>query len=193
MFKKSILAGIYVGLSIFVNISVCGGLLGAVLFSIGLLAICYQSLFLFTGKAGYVNLKSKDEKIQDLFIILFGNIFGVMLLAIVATVANNEIVQPFCENIIEARTSCLGRTIFFKSICCGLLVDLSVWIFKQKKSIIGVLLCIPAFILSNMPHCIADVFYYTCQYNSISLDIIAIYLMTLIGNFIGCNIRRILS
>ena len=193
MFKESVLAGIYVGLSALVNISVNGEILGAVLFSIGLLAICYQNLFLFTGKAGYVKIKNKEEKIQDLLIILLGNILGVMLIAIISLISDNEIVQPFCENIIKIRSSCLIRTIFFKAICCGMLVDLSVWIFKQKKNFVGILLCIPAFVLSNMPHCIADIFYYTCQYNYISLNIVIIYLITLIGNFIGCNIRRFLS
>lgn len=50
-----------------------GGIVGAIMFSIGLLTILNMQFKLFTGSVGYI--KSKDD-IKDNFIILIGNIIG---------------------------------------------------------------------------------------------------------------------
>lgn len=50
-----------------------GGIVGAIMFSIGLLTILNMGFKLFTGSVGYI--KSKDD-IRDNIIILIGNIIG---------------------------------------------------------------------------------------------------------------------
>lgn len=74
MFYLSILAGFLICLGGIINLSVGGGILGATLFSIGLLTILYFKLNLFTGKAGLLF----DNKITDIDLIKIwiGNFIG---------------------------------------------------------------------------------------------------------------------
>ena len=65
---KSIFSGMLIGLCADINNRV-GGLCGAFLFSIGLLAICMLKLSLFTGKVG------SNNNIKELFTTFVLNIF----------------------------------------------------------------------------------------------------------------------
>ena len=51
LFILSIIAGIMIGIGGLVNLSI-GGVVGAIVFSVGLLTIIYYQFALFTGKAG---------------------------------------------------------------------------------------------------------------------------------------------
>ena len=74
MFYLSILAGFLICLSALINLASGGGLIGAFLFSTGLLTILHFKLNLFTGKAGLFF----DNKITDveLIKIWIGNFIG---------------------------------------------------------------------------------------------------------------------
>ena len=54
---------------------------------------------------------------------------------------------------------------------------------------------VPAFIICGFPHCVADSFYYaSCSHSFIAehgWSLLAAYLPTVAGNFIGCNIYRL--
>ena len=68
---KSILSGILIGIGGTIYLSVENKIVGSILFSIGLLSICYIKLPLYTGNIGY--LIKKEVSIYDLFYILMGN------------------------------------------------------------------------------------------------------------------------
>lgn len=51
--KKSILAGILIGLGVIINLQASTPLVGATLFSFGLITIIYMQLNLYTGKIGF--------------------------------------------------------------------------------------------------------------------------------------------
>jgi formate/nitrite transporter FocA (FNT family) len=69
-------------------------------------------------------------------------------------------------------------------------MELAVWTWREKKSILGVLFCVPAFILSGFYHSVADAFYYIA-YGKLEWWIGWVYLLTVLGNFIGCSLRRL--
>ena len=72
--RSAIFAGIYIGTAGFgflasgIQSEVYGSLVGAVLFSLGLMAVVGYKLKLYTGTAGFIN---KNE-IGQLFLILLG-------------------------------------------------------------------------------------------------------------------------
>lgn len=53
--KKSILAGILIGLGVIINLQSANPIIEALLFSFGLLTIINMQLNLYTGKIGYLN------------------------------------------------------------------------------------------------------------------------------------------
>ena len=53
LIKKSILSGILIGLGVLINIQTDPSVLGALLFSFGLLTIINMQLYLYTGKIGF--------------------------------------------------------------------------------------------------------------------------------------------
>ena len=72
--KKSILAGILIGLGVIINLQSENHALGALLFSFGLLTIIQMQLYLYTGKIGYF---SELHEIQFLFTVLIFNCIGI--------------------------------------------------------------------------------------------------------------------
>ena len=68
LIKKSVAAAILISFGVCINLTI-GGIIGAILFSFGLLGVCALKLNLFTGKAGYI-FDSKENKKEILPIII---------------------------------------------------------------------------------------------------------------------------
>ena len=65
---KSVYAGLMIGISAIVYLSVENKLAGSLLFSFGLLTIVTQGFYLYTGKIGFVK---KISELADMFIIIW--------------------------------------------------------------------------------------------------------------------------
>ena len=56
---------------------------------------------------------------------------------------------------------------------------------------------VPSFIICSFPHCVADIFYYAACAPSLSASdwvaLAGVYLATVVGNYLGCNIYRSFS
>ena len=96
-----------------------GGVLGALLFSIGLLVILNMEFKLFTGTIGYI------RTIDDFFdnvIILFGNILGACLLVALSPVsAVSILIEKLSVSLLIA---------FVRAIVCGGLIYSAVHCYK---------------------------------------------------------------
>lgn len=184
-FRKSILAGIFISLGGTVYLKM-GGPIGAFLFSFGLLSVIHYKLPLYTGKAGFC--KDRGTFVQ-LPVILLGNIVGCIFIGTCIHNIDPAIVEV-ANNIVHSRQSSSIITALFSSFMCGLIMTTIVK-FARKGSFIPLLLGIPLFILSGYWHSIADAFYY-----SVSMELESsfwyIYLVAVLGNFIGCNTYNIL-
>lgn len=192
--RSSIFAGMYIGTAGFGFLtagiqSQYGALAGAILFALGLLSIVGYKLKLFTGTAGFI----KKNEIGDLLIILLGNIFGCFMMGMLTRVSPvGEGIQVAAMNIMNTRieTGALGCGLM--AIGCGLLMTTAVT-FARQKNFIPLLLAVPLFIICGFPHCVADAFYYmSIPFNAWTVDLLVIYLATVLGNAIGCNLYRII-
>lgn len=65
-----------------------------------------------------------------------------------------------------------------------MLVYLAVIIFREKKTPIGIIFCIPVFILSGFEHSIADIFYFAAS-GIVSLKAFGFLWLVILGNSIG--------
>lgn len=183
-FIRSILAGICIGLggAIFIKL---GGVIGACMFAFGLLTIVHFKLPFYTGTAGFIQL-NKFKEYKKMFIILFGNIIGCILLSYmnIKGIDGTAIIQ---SRIDTSYLQCL-----LNAIGCGLIMTLIVK-GGRDKNLLLILFGIPLFILLGFYHSIADAFYMMVSPIELRNLFFGRYWIIVLGNFIGCNIPRLLK
>lgn len=191
--RSSLFAGIYIGTAGFGFLAASsqsqyGALAGAILFALGLLSIVGYKLKLFTGTAGFI---TKDE-IGTLFTILLGNIFGCLLIALLTSCSPMaDAIHDAAYNIMmtRSRSGTIGCGLL--AIGCGLLMTTAVH-FARQKNIAPLFFAVPLFIICGFPHCVADAFYYLTIPEYLNIEVLAIYMATVVGNAIGCNLYRLI-
>lgn len=190
---NGILAGILISLGGAVFLA-CNGVgtdlmrvVGAFLFSLALVCICMRGYALYTGKIGLLPEKHSKEDISVLLLCLLGNLIGTVavgyLIGYIFSGTNTDLKET-------ALTLCTGKLNqgygfgLLRAVLCGILVYLAVDIYRNNKSNIGTLLCIPAFILSGYEHSIADIFYFAAS-GIVSWQAFGYLILIIIGNSIG--------
>lgn len=182
--RQSIFAGILIGLGAFGYLAL-GGVLGAVIFSFGLVGVVLTGTLLYTGKAGVLT------NIWDLLVIWFFNVLACVLIGLMVKYLGGEPVERAKEMIANRLAVDYGR-VFVKALGCGLIIDFSCSIYRTEGSIIPVLIGVPLFILCGFYHSIADVVYMVAAWNW-TIDLLWFYLLIFLGNYVGCNVRRIIN
>ena len=162
--------------------------IGAIMFSLGLLTILHFKYYLFTGKAGL--LLTREIHPYDLGIIWCGNLLGVCIgasLVLMLNLGNEQPLMHAAANIINTRINNLWIQNIVLGIFCGLLMYIAVTSYATKPWV--TVMCVSAFILSGFNHCIADMYYFflASPFVDVPLAVFAI-LCTTLGNVIGCNI-----
>lgn len=186
IFSSSILAGICIAFGGIAYLKV-GGLAGAILFTFGLLTVVHYKLKLFTGTAGFFEIK-KD--LYNLFIIIFGNIVGTSIVALMVNIAMPTLVPVASEILANRMDNTILSTIILGA-GCGFVMTTAVT-FGRNEKFLPLLFGVPLFIMCGFLHSIADAFYYAVAYASLTIKVIPIYISIVIGNFIGCNLYRII-
>ena len=193
---KKVLSGISAGILISIGGSIylsCENkVVGAVLFSVALLCICYKGYSLFTGKIGFIPEKHDKEAISVLLLGLLGNAIGTIAFGYLlrfAIPAMGTAAETLCQAKLDNQA--LWQT-FVRGIMCGILMYLAVSIFRDKKTPLGILFCIPVFILSGFEHSIADIFYFATS-GIVSLQSFVFLWTVIAGNAVGAVILPLLN
>lgn len=179
--NKSIGASLLISLGNYALLKL-GNPIGPVIFSIGLLGVCYMGLNLFTGKCGF--FLEDRIKIKDLLIILISNLIAGYAIGFLYSYLDKEMVE---NAIVKVSTWNISFPFFLKSMLCGIVMYISVYMYR-KKTPLGILFGIPLFIFCGFQHCIANI---------ITMGIartfdISIFLCIL-GNFVGSILMWYLS
>lgn len=180
---SAVLAGIAIAIGGTV-FTMVGGLAGAVLFAFGLLTVVHYGLHLFTGKAGF--FASWKGVAQLMTVILFGNVLGCWL---TAQIAQPPVVEA-CQTIVSGRLAAGYWMNFLLAIPCGFIMTTAVE-FGRKQLFLPLLFGVPVFIMCGFRHSIADAFYY-CAAALWSYELLWTWLVIVAGNFVGCNLYRVL-
>ena len=179
--KKSILAGILIGLGVIINLQSQNPIIGALLFSFGLLTIIQMQLNLYTGKIGFF----PELKYQFLIQVLLFNCLGVAAAVCLYAFGN----QRFIDIITSAAITKFNKdifTLFINACFCGMLIHFAV---KNKITVITIF-AVMIFILIGAEHCIADFPYFL--FNP-SLNNLFKFISIIIGNSIGAILIEGLS
>jgi len=192
---KSIFAGILIGIAGWGFLA--NPVLGMFLFCVGLIGVVKYGAKLYTGTAGFVY---EWLDLPILLLILVGNIIGCALVASMA-LCSPLLLPSAATGIITARLACGWWQCGVLAIGCGLLMSFAVQFARQGDEFgnwLPLLFAVPAFILCGFPHCIADAFYcmvylFNTPISTIPIgSLLAYYGSIVAGNFIGCNLYRIL-
>ncbi|MBR1887103.1 MAG: formate/nitrite transporter family protein [Bacteroidales bacterium] len=182
--RKSFFAGILIGLGACGYLAL-GGLPGAIIFAFGLIGVVLSGSLLYTGRAGVMPL---NETGQLVLIWLF-NILACILLGLLMMSLGGEPVER-AQAAVAGRLAQGPWRSFLRAVGCGLIIDIAVWLYRTTKNILPVLFGVPLFIVCGFYHSIADVVYLVAAWQW-SPDILWYYPVIVLGNYVGCNVRRI--
>lgn len=190
-FRESLCAGILITIGGTVFLSCENKTAGAVLFSVALLCICYKSYYLFTGKIGYIVEQHTKQDFLNLDIGLFGNLAATFFLGMLLRTVLPNIGEKAAE-MCSAKLAQFPLYTFIRGFFCGILMYLAVSIYKEKNSVLGILFCVPVFILCGFEHSIADMFYLGAS-GIFSVKIILFTALVVAGNTFGAIVLPLLK
>jgi len=184
--KKSLAAGLAISIGGLAFLSVRGGPIGSILFSIGLITVCLFELNLFTGKLPYLFVNDKKFALELVLMLLLN-----AAAAIGIGFAVRYIEQPVIEYAKEISAAKLSKStvaIALSSVFCNLLIYIAVEAWKRFRNVIGItviVLCVTVFILIGAEHCIADLFYFSVSGLLFTKCGLGFMLFCIAGNLLG--------
>lgn len=166
---NSMIAGLLIGLGVIINTQTTPPILGAFLFSFGLLTIIQLKLPLYTGKVGFLQ--------DNLALILLFNLLGIGITFAAYCISNPSFYESLAA-IAAVKFSKGYLQMLFGGIFCGMLIHFAV---KCKVSYLTSMAVI-IFILIGAEHCIADFPYLLTV---LSIDNVIKFILVILGNSIG--------
>ena len=173
LINKSVGAAILIALGDYALLKM-GTPLGPVLFTLGLLGVCYMGLNLFTGKCGFYI--SDKIKTVDLLTILIVNLIAGYLIGLAFSITDKDVLT---NAISKVATWEFSLSFFIKSILCGVIMYIAVLMYR-KGTPLGIIFGIPLFIFCGFQHCIANIITLGAG-RTFDWSII----ICIIGNFVG--------
>lgn len=177
---QSVRAGAFIALGCILYLLAPNPIVGAILFSLGLLSVRLTQSYLFTGQVH--QLVEGDRKWWQLPWIWAGNLVGVALVLLFIPLLgdmSNLLSDAQCMGVDKLSIDYME--LWVRSICCGALMtmatrkDTPMWITSG---------CVAGFILSGFNHCIADAFYFFASGESIWVWLPDLLVITA-GNTVG--------
>ncbi len=186
--RMSVFAGMLIGIGGLTYLNV-GGVVGAVLFSFGLISVVLCKAQLYTGKAGFLPYR----QLPRVLAIMLGNMIGCALLATLTLYTRNPKVMEGLSAVVSARDAASWHGIMIPAIGTGVIMTLAVY-GALKNNFLPLLFGVPVFILCGLPHCVADSFYYAVAAVNGKFEwwMVGAWACALVGNYIGCNLPRIM-
>lgn len=179
----AVVAGFAIGIGGMVYLSIEVKIVGALMFTVGLYAICIHKLNLYTGKIGYLPERKPDYLI-DLVVIWVGNLCGTMIAAGLIRSTRGKGMAEAAKAMCQVKMEDSYSSLLALGIFCGFLMYVAVDGFAKTQNPIILFMGVATFILSGFEHCIADMFYFSLASLWTSDTVLRILVITL-GNSIG--------
>lgn len=190
MVKKviySLMAGIAIAMGATIYVLCSNKIVGAFMFSIGILLVMEFKMLLFTG---YVPTQRENQKLSDYLInstlIFFGNLFGASLVAgLLSLTRLKDTIYKSTLAICEVKLADAWYSTFILSMFCGFIIAGIVKASNLKKSVIYVAMMIATFILCGFDHVVANAFYFAASAKLFTWGGLLFMLICMLGNFAG--------
>lgn len=180
---NSIYAGGCIALGGIAYLSCENKIVGAFLFSIGLLAVLIFGFDLFTGKVCYIDSYKKPLNLLTVFI---GNYIGAGGVGLI--MATHGTLAQKVADICIAKADKTPLTLLIDAFICGICIAIAVKGYRKAEGFgkyIAVVLGVMCFILVGSEHIVANMFYFTLGHNIEFGRIIMFFLINAVGNMIG--------
>ena len=156
VFIKAILSGFMIAFGCIIYLICPNKMVGALLFSFGLLTIVCRELYLFTGKIGYI----RQVGIVNILLTILGNFVGTYIIGTTIQLTRLPIAESV-SSVVSTKLNDSIPSLFILSIACGVMMYLAVDSYKKSRSWLFVILPVVIFILSGFEHSIANMCYFT--------------------------------
>lgn len=182
--KKEIMAGAVIALGGMGFLSIDNKVLGAFLFSIGLMLVCTREYRLYTGKIPYIS--PKYNPIMPYARMLVMNLLAAFVMAFIFRTARPDLINKATE--ICTRKFSEGWRVILLGMMCNVFIYFAVDGMKQRResahSLLILVLCVMGFILTGTEHCIANAFYIGVSGSNIGHGLLFLGL-NILGNTLG--------
>lgn len=187
-YYKSVFAGVFIGLGGYVYLKCPNQMLGAFLFSIGLLSVIIFKMDLYTGKVCWPKHLKKPF---DLLHMLVGNVAGALIMGEL-TIHDRKAVFE-CQKILEVKVSKSFLDLLLDGIICGICIAIAIkgfnWANTSFEGVIILTLAVTVFIITGSEHVVADMYY--AIISDCRLKDAWFLIPVLIGNTIGGAVMSI--
>lgn len=179
----AVLAGMAIGIGGCIYLSLDNKIAGALLFTVGLYAICIHELKLYTGRIGYL-VNEPPAYCLELAVIWTGNFLGTFFAAAAMRETRISAVSEKAAQLCQIKLDDGWLSLFLLGVFCGLLMFVAVDGYKATNNPVILFMGVSAFILCGFEHCIADMFYFSAAGLWSGKALLLILVITL-GNSIG--------
>ncbi len=185
--KKAVAAGFMIGIGAVIYISCENKIAGALLFTVGLFAVCAFGMNLFTGKIGYV-ISNKNK--PNCIVIWLGNFLGAIAGMALVRIAKPSLHTAAREMMsAKLQQSYIGIPIL--AFFCGVLMYLAVENYRANPhgfgKAAGLFLCVSVFILCGFEHSIADMCYAVLGVESFGEALRYLFFLVVVSVFNGAG------
>ena len=179
-----VLAGFLVSIGGTVLLSCDNRYAGALLFCIALLTICWFGFNLYTVKVGFLVADHSKNALSAAYLGLLGNLLGTLLMGCLVSLALPAL-KDAALAACEKRLTQLPLQSFLRGCFCGVMMYVAVWVYREKETPLGILFCIPVFILAGFEHSVADMFYFSLSGTIFRPASLLFLLLVVLGNSVG--------
>ena len=183
--RRSVLAGILIGLGGCAFLSVSNPFVGAFVFSIGLISVIFLNCNLYTGKVGYV---MDGVTIRELVVMCILNLAA----AIGVGLGTRPLVGSVAETVVMNKLDKSSLQVFISAIICGALIYLAVELYKKSHNILAIIIPVFVFVACGTDHCIANAYYFAAG-AMVSFEVVKYLAICIVGNAIGSLIVSLLQ
>jgi len=194
-FIKAIMAGVYVGIAGLVYLSLDNHIIGAFLFSFGLLVVVTRGYYLYTGKIGYA-LPYNKGYLMVLLKTLLGNMIGIAVVAFLFRMTGISSVVTAGHDLFIVKLGHEWYETLALAIFCGMMMYIAVDSFKNVKydlaKVLILIFAVMIFILSKFEHSIANMLYFFLS-DIYTLKALLYIVLMIAGNAIGAIALNLLE
>lgn len=187
VFIYAILAGMAIAFGGVIFLCNDNKVVGALFFTVGLFTVCVNGLNLYTGKICYL-FDNPPSFVLDLVIIWFGNLIGSVFVGYAIRMTRMISLAEKAKTICTTKLNDNLLSIFILSAFCGIMIFIAVDSFKNNPhefgKYLGLLFCVPVFIVSSYEHCVANMLYFSVADLWSAKTFLYVIVMTL-GNSVG--------
>lgn len=184
---RSVLAGISISIGAVIYLLCTNKIVGAFMFSVGILMVMEFKLLLYTG---YVPTQRESQSFTEYLInsavVFIGNLIGGALTAgLLALTRLKDQLYTATIKVCEVKLADSLLSIFILSIFCGIIIAGIVKATNLKHRVLYVVMMIATFILCGYEHVVANSFYFSFSLKLFTFEGLLFMLVCLAGNFVG--------